>query len=152
SIPVATPMPKSAKPPRAAPCSPSASRTRTATGSSLRKRKPERSAACAASSRTRRGGCWGGRTHYPVVERADEVPVDVLDFVDNPYRTEIPPLLRREVGAHFRLAANTSEPLDQVQVVALHQPEGQVDQLRVAGQQCLMVGVVHELEDRLLRA
>src|SRR5438874_8874482 len=60
------------------------------------------------------------------------VQLDLLNLPDDAVWSQVPPLPRREVGGHLGLRAAAPEPLDQVQVVELGQPQGQVHNARVA--------------------
>src|ERR1700730_18323394 len=86
-----------------------------------------------------------------LVEGTDEVDVDPLLLAQDSQRPELPPLVRREVGADLGVAPPPSEPLDEMQVVRLKQPPGDLDQPRVAVEPRFRIRVVHEPEEALLR-
>src|SRR6266568_9429618 len=75
-----------------------------------------------------------------LIEGPDEVDVHALLLSENAQAAQLPPLVRREVGADLAVAPPPAEPLDQVQVVGLQQPPRDLDQPRVAGQLRLGVG------------
>src|SRR2546421_5546672 len=96
-----------------------------------------------------------GRGHFGrlgvLIHGAQEVDVHPLLFAQNAWAAELPPLVGREVRGDLGLTAGLGEPLDQVQVVRLQQPEGDVHQVGMPGQLRLVVDVVHQPEDSLLR-
>src|SRR6476646_8676113 len=91
------------------------------------------------------------RSFGPFVQCAYEVHVHALLLAQDAERSELPPLVRSEIGADLRLRPPPAEPLDEVQVVRLQQPLGDFDEARIPRQARLRIGVMHEAEDALLR-
>src|SRR5262249_57325280 len=74
---------------------------------------------------------WQMRLHRP-----QHVLVHPLLLDDDTIRAEVPPLARREVRRDLRLRAGAAEPLDEMQIVGLRQPEREIQQRLVTGQPC----------------
>ncbi len=78
------------------------------------------------------------------------VDIDLLLLMDHAVRPQRPPLLRCEIGRNLRLRPAAPEPLDQVQVIGLRQPERQVDQVGILGEPRHAIDMSHKLQDVLL--